>query len=272
MGKLYRVKIIHTLTGFFSGFLFLLQLKRVHPFSFPIENFYSGFQMLIPCLGLITSLLFIFFKRTFMLPALLVGATLLQVAVTPQDYHFLFLLVILIILTPYVVYFYKYRDFEIMLSGIKIIIPVSILLLWYIQIDILELLYSNLGIAFIASGITFLFFSLWKKTSIVATYCFVLLCVLNCTLMYGLKEYKDAVLQLFLLTNGFISYNMGKSPIFEKASFHRVAKSPRAVILSAVTITLTLYLQEYEVSTFFDNAQAGKAAIGLFENVTLCLF
>lgn len=260
MGKLYKIKLIHTLTGLICATIFLLSTHHIQDLFVKPSNFLHGFVLYLPVAGAFIALLFCVFKNTFTLPVLLSIAAGSQVVLSEPGRPIAFMLPFIVLFIPYARYFYKYRDFEELLSILRWLIPSALLFSWFVTFPQSQLIGFDFRILAVTVGAVLLFVSCFKNFRLFAFFTLGAL-ILSAGVQFFMRGFTEvALFQFYLFIAGVLAFNYGKTHVLHKETLLKISRA-RAILLPVILSVIFLALVDFQEFNMYDLISEKSRAI-----------
>lgn len=268
MGLLYKVKLIHSFTGLLCAVLFLLSIGNLSALGVKPSSFLTGFALYLPVAGTVIALLFSFFKNTFTYPILLCTSAFMHYFLSANLQPIAFTIPFTVLFIPYAGYFYKYRDFEEVLSVLRWLIPAALFISWVVFIPQSLLLGKDISVYFTLTGILVLLISYFKSVRI---WGLLIMCAMTVAVGTGLFYYRfveAGLCQVFFLATGIISFDYGKSHLFNKVTLTKLSRAKLILLPVFMTVLLLILADFNDYNVFEYLSQKSRILSKLIDNRT----
>lgn len=234
MGQLYKVKVIHTITGVLCALLFVLSVESWPALFIKPKSFFQGFVQFLPVIGTVIALLFTKFKNTFILPVLLSVLGFVFVFLSEPFSPVAFLLPFTVLFIPYAAYFYKYRDFGEMLSVLRWVIPAALLVSWQTMMPFSNIGVKDFNLYITAAGVGLMLIAVFKPARFASLLTIGLLSATAGFMFLKQGMIQAGFCQFYFIVAGTLSFDSGKAHIFTKETTVKLLRAKLLFLLVCI--------------------------------------
>lgn len=242
MGQLYKVKIIHSVTGILCALLFVLSVESWPALFIKPKSFFHGFIQFLPVVGVVIALLFTKFKNTFILPVLLSVLGFVFVFLSEPFSPVAFLLPFTVLFIPYAAYFYKYRDFGEMLSVLRWVIPAALLVSWQTMMPFSNIAVKDFNLYITAAGVGLILIAAFKPARFTSLLILCLLSVAAGFIFFEQGMIQAGFCQFYFIVAGIISFDAGGAHIFTKETTVKISRAKLLFISVCVASFAVIFI------------------------------